>query len=187
MTNLSSNFQVSLKLIVSLIFTATFLIGCDSNEKSLKNNFTVQQKVQKYAKDTVIKGKVTNKKGTILSGEIRVVDSKGAVIVTKQLKNDYHYSVTIPAGTLLPIELKFYPKTKSSDVEKMTAAIIYPNIKKYDINELTTLIAKKAKAMGGYTHVHMVSAAESTISAPDANKTTAGFRGDPTKQYGGWH
>jgi hypothetical protein len=69
----------------------------------------------------------------------------------------------------------------------MTAAIIYPNIKKYDINELSTAIAKKAKVLGGYTHYNMMRAAESTVSVPDANKTTTGFKGDPTKQYGGWH
>ena len=182
-----SSVQISLNLVFSLILTGFFLMGCDNKDKSPKTNFTIQQKVQKYSKDTVLKGKVTNKKGTILSGEIKVLDSKGAVIVTTQLNNDYHYSVTIPAGTVLPIELKFYPAEGDTEAKKMTSAVIYPNIKKYDINELTTLIAKKAKAMGGYTHAHMVSAAESTVSVPDANKTTAGFRGDPTKQYGGWH
>jgi len=30
-------------------------------------------------------------------------------------------------------------------------------------------------------------AADSTVGVPDANKTSTGFRGDPTKQYGGWH
>ncbi len=181
------NFRISPNLVLSLILTGFFLIACDNNGKSPKSSFTIQQKVQKYAKDTVIKGKVSNKKGTILSGEIKVVDSKGAVIVVEQLKNDYHYSVTIPAGTILPIVLNFYPVEGDNEAKKMSSAVIYPNIKKYDINELTTLIAKKAKAMGGYTHAHMVSAAESTVSVPDANKTTAGFRGDPTKQYGGWH
>jgi hypothetical protein len=52
---------------------------------------------------------------------------------------------------------------------------------------LTTSIAKKAQALGGYTHANMVQAAEDTAKVPDANKTTAGFRGDPTTQYGGWH
>jgi hypothetical protein len=52
---------------------------------------------------------------------------------------------------------------------------------------LTTAIAKKAQSMGGYNHANMVRAAEGTIAVPDANKTTEGFRGDPTTQYGGWH
>ena len=69
----------------------------------------------------------------------------------------------------------------------MVSVVVYTSIKKYDINELTTLIAKKAKALGGYTQINMVLAADSTVGIPDANKTTTGFRGDPTKQYGGWH
>ena len=74
-----------------------------------------------------------------------------------------------------------------ADGEKLITAVVHPTITQYDINPLTTLIAKKAKSMGGYSHANMVRAAEGTVTVPDANKTTEGFRGDPTTQYGGWH
>ncbi len=187
MNNLTSKTKPLLQLVLGAILSSSLFMGCDNNSKTSNNNFSVKQKVQSYSKDTVIKGKVSNKKGTILSGKIKVTDTKGKLIVSTSLHNNYHYSVTIPAGTVLPIELHFYPSTKNNDAKKMTSVIIYPNIKTYDINDLTTAIAKQAKALGGYTHAHMVSAAESSVSVPDSNKTTAGFRGDPTKQYGGWH
>ncbi|HCT99478.1 MAG TPA: hypothetical protein DF614_05290 [Methylococcaceae bacterium] len=57
----------------------------------------------------------------------------------------------------------------------------------YDINALTTRIAQRAKSLGGYTRQNMVLAAGDSVNVPDANKTTTGFRGDPTSQYGGWH
>lgn len=41
--------------------------------------------------------------------------------------------------------------------------------------------------MGGYTRANLVRAAEETVHVPDANKTSTGWRGDPTTQYGGWH
>jgi hypothetical protein len=52
---------------------------------------------------------------------------------------------------------------------------------------LTTAIAKAAKTMGGYTRTNMVRAAEETVSVPEGNKTSTGWKGDPTTQYGGWH
>lgn len=186
-TNNASIHSTLRPLVLVTVLISLFLTGCDSNDKSSKKSFTAQQATQKYSEETTLKGKVSNKKGHITTGEIKATDSKGKIVATTQLKNDYHYSIIIPAGTELPIVLSFYPDKKSKNKKKLVSAVIYTSIKKYDINELTTLIAKKAKALGGYTHSHMLIAADSTIDAPDANKTTTGFRGDPTKQYGGWH
>ncbi|MGR9072853.1 MAG: hypothetical protein ACU833_07300, partial [Gammaproteobacteria bacterium] len=86
-----------------------------------------------------------------------------------------------------PVELKAYAGGDRKSENALVSVIIDPNVKTYDINPGTTAIAKKAKSLGGYTPANMMYAAMSGIAAPDANKTTAGFRGDPTKQYGGWH
>lgn len=172
----------ALLLLVSLV-----LNGCNDNSKNNKKSFSVQQKIQKYTKETTLTGKVSNKQRQKSSGEIKVTDSKGKLVTTTQLQKNNHYSVTIPPGTELPILLSFYADNNSINKDKLKTVVIYTSIKKYDINELTTLIAKKAKALGGYTHTNMVLAADSTVGVPDANKTSTGFRGDPTKQYGGWH
>ncbi|MCK4841915.1 MAG: hypothetical protein KAT04_08530 [Methylococcales bacterium] len=172
-------------LIITLLFSI-ILISCSKSDNNNKKNLLGSQKVEKYTKDTLLKGKVSNKKGIKISGEIKVTDSKGKTVLTSQLQKS-NYQITLPAGTELPITLTFFPDSNGSDKNKLIAVVIYTSIKKYDINELTTLIAKKAKALGGYTHSNMVLAADSTVGVPDANKTSTGFRGDPTKQYGGWH
>ena len=170
-----------------LFFLALFLNSCDSNDKSKKKSFSIQQKSQKYTKDTTIKGKVSYNKHTLISGEIKVTDKKGKLIASQKLEKQSQFSIKMPAGTELPLTLTYYPNADSANKDKLVSVAIYTAIKKYDINELTTLIAKKAKELGGYTHSNMVLAADSTVGVPDANKTSTGFRGDPTKQYGGWH
>ena len=71
--------------------------------------------------------------------------------------------------------------------EQWMVAVVDEKISQYQINPATTAIAKAAKTMGGYTRANLVRAAEETVHVPDANKTSTGWRGDPTTQYGGWH
>lgn len=186
---MSVNIKPGIKTIATMLIMLIMSIvinGCDNN-KNNSGSFVIKQKAQKYSKDTILKGKVSNKKVSITSGKIKVTSEKGKLLVSHKLINDNHYSLKIPAGTKLPIIITFYPDKNNKDQSKLVAVVIYPTISKYDINELTTAIAKNAKALGGYTHANMVMAAENTVNVPDANKTSTGFRGDPTKQYGGWH
>ena len=106
------------------------------------------------------------------------------MIANTQLGKGNHYSVTIPSGTVLPLILTF---STEENKDKLVAVALYPAIKVYDINDTSTAIASSAKTRGGYTHKNMVFAADNLVGVPDANKTSTGFRGDPTKQYGGWH
>lgn len=168
-----------------IVFICFFLSACD-NEKN-KNSFSIKQPQQVYTNITTLKGKVRNKISAFNAGTIKVTDNKNHLVATTQLNKSGHYSVEVPAGTKLPVTLSFYKNAKISEKDKLISVAIYTSIKKYDINELTTIIAKKAKALGGYSHSNMVLAADSTVGVPDANKTSTGFRGDPTKQYGGWH
>jgi hypothetical protein len=180
------DFYFKWSFFIILLFCIT-LLGFDSEENKNKKDFSIKQTVQKYTKDTTLKGKVSNKKGLIKSGFISATDNKGKIVAIIELKNSSTYSIIIPAGIELPLVLTFSPKEKSAEKDKLITVAIYTSIKKYDINDLTTLIAKKAKSLGGYTHPNMSIAADQTVGIPDANKTSTGFRGDPTKQYGGWH
>jgi hypothetical protein len=169
--------------ILLLFFMASyFLTGC---EKSNQNTALIKKDIKKYEQATTLEGLVSNNHGPIKAGTIKVTDNYEELVASTALKSNGHYSVKIPADTVLPIVLTFYPE--AADGEKLITAVVHPGITKYDINPLTTSIAKKALSMGGYTHANMVRAAEGTATVPDANKTTAGFRGDPTTQYGGWH
>jgi hypothetical protein len=170
----------------TVIFTVLPLIlgglitGCEQNQKTAKVSQAV---VKKYAQATTLEGAVSNDKGLIKTGKVDVSDENGRLIAHTAVDNG-RYSVDVPADTVLPILLTFASDTGT---EKLVAAVIHDTITKYDINPSTTAIAKAAKTMGGYTHANLTRAAADTVHTPDANKTTTGWRGDPTTQYGGWH
>lgn len=166
--------------ILPVILSGFVITGCEQGQKTAKVSPVV---VKKYAQATVLEGVVSNNKGVIKTGTVEVTDENGRLITHVAVDNG-HYSVEIPANTVLPILLTF---SSEPDAEKLVTAVIHDTITKYEINPSTTAIAKAAKAMGGYTHANMTRAAADTVHTPDANKTTTGWRGDPTTQYGGWH
>ena len=164
-------------LLILLASLALFsLSGC---EKSNKQTLSAPQTIKKFDQATTLEGKVVNEQGPVKNGQVNVNNNQGQLITSTTLQNNDHYRVEIPANTTLPIILSFE--------DKLVSVVIDPFITKYDINPLTTAIAKKALSLGGYTRSNMVIAAEETVHIPDANKTSTGFRGDPTTQYGGWH
>ncbi|MGJ0486158.1 MAG: hypothetical protein ACR65R_16730 [Methylomicrobium sp.] len=176
-TNLLQNWVT----LVTFLLALSGLVGCGN--EAPKSAFP-QQTVKKYEQSAILEGLVSDDKGPIKSGTVKVSDEKGTVIAETALQGSEHYRVEVPAGTMLPIVLTYYPL---SDGSLLITAVIHPTVTKYDITPLSTAIAKKAKALGGYTHGNLLVAAEGMGTVPDDNKTTAGFRGDPTKQYGGWH
>jgi len=160
------------------------LIGCDSKPQP---SVISQPNQEKYEKDKTLQGLVSNDEGPVKTGVIKVLAETGQELSRVELADSPRYSLDVPAGTVLPIILAYYPTADASDETRMIAVVIHAGASKYDINPLSTRIAKQAKALGGYTHKNLVRAAESSGTVPADNKTTAGFRGDPTKQYGGWH
>ncbi|MGZ8159547.1 MAG: hypothetical protein ACXWT1_05375 [Methylobacter sp.] len=172
--------RTNLFTILLVILNSFAVTGCEQEQKTAKMTPAV---IKKYAQTTVLEGVISNNKGVIKTGTVKVTDENDRLITSVAVENG-HYSVEIPANTVLPILLTF---SAESDAEKLVAAVIHDTITKYEINPLTTAIAKAAKAMGGYTHANMTRAAADTVHTPDANKTTTGWRGDPTTQYGGWH
>lgn len=145
-----------------------FLTACNETQQSKP----VVQKVEKYtATSVLLSGKVQN------GSSVEAIDEKQNVIVSATVENG-RYKVEIPAQTKLPIVLR------SGD---LISVVVDTDLTSYDINDLTTKIAAAAKSLGGYTRQNMTLAASNSVNVPDANKTSTGFRGDPTSQYGGWH
>lgn len=172
---------------VLLLFLITIFISLPGCEKSSKTNPLVDNSIKKYAQTVTLNGSVSDRNGPVSSGKIVAADTNGGVIASTELQSGGRYSIVIPAGTVLPIVLEISPGSSSNSGSTLTAVAVDPSVKRYEINPLSTAIAEKAKALGGYTAENMMEAALSRVAAPDANKTTGGFRGDPTKQYGGWH
>lgn len=170
-----------IKGLLTLFIASIFLVACDDQKKKSP---AIKVPVQQYKQLKVLKGAVLDEKGPVREGELKVTDSSGQVVASTKLDNKKHYSIEIPAGTTLPVVLTLSPKGKG---EKLRAVVISSAVSNYDISPLTTKIAAHAKKLGGYTYANMVMAADSTVGVPDSNKTSTGFKGDPTKQYGGWH
>jgi hypothetical protein len=176
--------QKPLFTLFVLLLGSSWLMGCQQ-EQSARTPPVVSLK--SYEKATTLQGTLSGGKGFVATGTLKASDGNGQVIATTVLHNNKKYSLDIPAHTPLPLVLTFSPDSSQSKTEALVTVVVHPSITKYDINPLTTQIAKKAQALGGYTAVNLVQAAESTVSVPDADKTSAGFRGDPTTHYGGWH
>lgn len=179
-------FKQALGLAGVLVLAAAGLGGCDSGPKP-QTSIAAAAKVQQYEQVKTLEGLVTNDDGPIKTGVIKVLTEKGRELSRIELVDGPHYSLEVAAGTVLPIILAYYPAADAADDERMISVVVHAAASKFDINPLSTRIAKKAKEMGGYTHKNLVMAAEGTGTVPASNKTTAGFRGDPTTQYGGWH
>ncbi|GAB6141215.1 hypothetical protein JCM14076_19440 [Methylosoma difficile] len=170
-------------MLLSLLLGLALLSGCDNHKETRSS---AEAAIEKFEHTTILEGYVSNNKRRLKLGAIKATDSDNRLVAITHLKNTAHYEIEIPAGTVLPIVLTFYADIQEG-AEKMTVAVVDADIIQYDINPLTTAIAKRAMALGGYSHVNMMRAAEESVHVPDANKTTAGFKGDTTKQYGGWH
>ncbi|MGH8476680.1 MAG: hypothetical protein ACRER2_13050 [Methylococcales bacterium] len=65
--------------------------------------------------------------------------------------------------------------------------MISPTWTDHDITANSTQVAQKAKSLGGYSAQNMMQATLDTVNRPQGDRTVEGFRGDPTKQFGGWH
>ncbi len=156
------------KLLLIGLFNAFLLSACNEMQQSKP----AAQSVTKYTSTSILlSGKVENK-----TGNVKALDGEN-VIVSTNIENG-RYQLEIPAQTKLPIVLQ------SGD---FISVVVDADVTHYDINSFTTNIAAKAKSLGGYTRQNMILAASNSVHTPDANKTSTGFRGDTTTQYGGWH
>jgi hypothetical protein len=154
-----------------LLLSGLLLTACNDMQQSKP----AKPVTEKYTASTVLlTGKVQGTSQTVeaLDGESQ------NVIVSAQVQEKGRYQLEVPAQTKLPIVLRS---------DEFISVVIDSDVTNYDINSLTTTIAARAKALGGYTRKNIVSAASDSVNAPDANKTSTGWRGDTTSQYGGWH
>lgn len=169
--------------IVPILLVSCLLSACGKDAPPQ----AAKEPVRKYEKALSLQGTVSNNAGLVKSGKVEARTLNGELLAETLLENSARYQLQIPAGTVLPVILHFSPVPAKDGMEKMISVAAHPTNSKYDINPMTTAIAKQAKALGGYTLRNLTQAAEDRVNVPDANKTSTGFRGDPTTQYGGWH
>lgn len=171
--------------LLSVLFLASgMLTSCNSSPQP---SVISKPSLEKYDQAVTLQGAVSNNDGPVKHGVVKALTEQGQLLASVELAGSARYSLEVPGGTALPVLVAYYPTAEAKASERMIAVAIHANTSKYDINPLSTRIAEQAKSLGGYTHNNLVRAAESTGTVPASNKTTAGFRGDPTTQYGGWH
>ncbi len=171
-------------IFLFLLIAICGLTGCNNDNQ---HTTPISHVSKKYDQATTLEGIVSNSHGRIKAGQIKATDSNQQTIASTDIQSNGQYRIAIPANTTLPIVLSFHHEASQANAEQLIVVVIDPMISKYDISPLTTAIANKAKEMGGYTRANLVIAAENMVHVPDTNKTSTGFRGDPTTQYGGWH
>ena len=174
-------------VLLWIVTLTVVLLGCDNTAKPKLNP---QTSSKKYSQTAQLYGTIVQDKGIVTSsGRVlaTTTDNQAQTISETRLANTNHYRLEIPANTVLPLLLTYLPNDDDTKSQKLLTVAVEPDITQYDLNPLSTAIAKKAAQLGGYTRANMITAAESTIAAPAENKTSTGFRGDPTTQYGGWH
>jgi hypothetical protein len=160
--------SINKKLLSIGLLNVLLLSACNDMQQSKP----AMQSVTKYTETAVVlSGKVESK-----TGNVDALDGEN-VISSANVENG-RYQLEIPAQTKLPVVLQ------SGD---FISVVVDADVTNYDINSFTTNIAAKAKSLGGYTRKNMISAASGSVHTPDENKTSTGWRGDTTAQYGGWH
>ncbi|HFD12117.1 MAG TPA: hypothetical protein ENJ32_06585 [Crenotrichaceae bacterium] len=169
-------------IILSIIIAS--LVGCDSGNNA-KTSIISKAPVQKYEKTVTIKGVVRGEKGLIKAGKIKAT-SQTKVIATAEIEKNGRYTIHIPPKTQFPVLISAYPGDASKQ-KVLSVALVNAMLTNHDITPSSTQIAKAAKAMGGYSKENMFKAALGSVNMPDRDTSAAGFRGDPTKQFGGWH
>lgn len=163
-------------LLHSVIVAALMLGGCSESSNDKGSMAGVYPHVE---------GIVTDRDGPVTRGEITMKDKNGATVTTITLNGDSKYSVDIPADTAYPVYLEV-----AGHDGLLEAVVIDVSAVKQDITPLSSLVVRSARDLGGVTKENMARAAINAISqskTAGGKGTTAGFKGDPTKQYGGWH
>ncbi len=103
------------------------------------------------------------------------------------------YQLTLPVGTAFPAILNAYPDGTN---ETLKAAVSSSLAAEQDISPVSTIVVDTALSLGGINEANLAKAAGAAIALRKKSggggggggaATSESFKGDPTKQYGGWH
>lgn len=145
-------------------------------------------------KPSRISGHVSNDDGPVNKARIEAKDAKGQLAAKTELQGgSNNYQITLPVDTAFPVILTAYPDATPNEVLK--AAVSSSLAAEQDISPVSTIVVDTALSLGGINEANLAKAAGAAISlrkksgggGGGGGATTESFKGDPTKQYGGWH
>lgn len=173
------------KIAMTLAFgLLTALPGCDSGGNPTRTS---------SAGPTKLTISVLNDEGPVTAAKVEAKDSGGSVIAKGELKNGAKADLSIPAGTAYPLIVFAYPDEAPN--QPLKAAVTDSQATEQDVSPVTTIVVDTALSLGGITETNLAKAAGAAIAqrkrsgggGGGGGATTESFKGDPTKQYGGWH
>lgn len=173
------------KLAATLALAAlTLFTGCDDGGTAARSSNSAPAKL------TV---SVLTDDGPASAARIEAKDASGSVIAKAELKDGAKASLSIPAGSAYPLIVFAYPEENPNQALK--AAVTDSQASEQDISPVTTIVVDTALSLGGITETNLAKAAGAAIAqrkrsgggGGGGGATTESFKGDPTKQYGGWH
>ena len=141
----------------------------------------------KSAAPTIIAGIVLQDETPVTKASIEATDAGGKLVANTEVNGEGHYRISIPAGASYPVILSASFEGEGSPLK---AAVTSDLGADQDISTVTTIVVNSALSLGGLTETNLAKAAGAAISqrkSTGGSGGSAGFKGDPTKQYGGWH
>ncbi|MCX7112197.1 MAG: hypothetical protein NTX45_19130 [Proteobacteria bacterium] len=172
---------MNIRLLILCLTSSLWLSACNDNAPSTA-----------AIAPTRLTGHVSNDDGPVGQARIEAKDAQGLVAAKTELQGaSSTYQLSLPAGTAYPVILTAYPQT--SPEVPLKAAVASPLAAEQDISPITTIVVDTALSLGGLTEANLAKAAGAAISlrkksgGGGSGATSESFKGDPTKQYGGWH
>ncbi|BCX88422.1 hypothetical protein MIN45_P0791 [Methylomarinovum tepidoasis] len=135
---------------------------------------------------TTIKGLVSDDNGPVPLAVIEATDEQGRLLATTDADASGHFEITIPATAPYPLLLV----ARLPDNKQLLAVVTSNQVVEQDISPYTDLVVKSARQLGGLTPENIAKAAGAAINmrpSQGGKRSSTGFKGDLTKQYGGWH
>ncbi|HEB78064.1 MAG TPA: carboxypeptidase regulatory-like domain-containing protein [Methylothermaceae bacterium] len=133
-----------------------------------------------------IRGLVSDDRGPVPFAEIEATDEDGRLKATATAEQDGHFQITIPPTAPYPLLLV----AKLPNGKELLAVVTSNQVVEQDISPYTDLVVKNARQLGGLTPGNIAKAAGAAINmrpSQGGKRSSTGFKGDLTKQYGGWH
>ena len=175
---------MKIRLFILCMGAILWLTACNDNTSSPSTAAT----------PTRLTGHVTNDDGPVDKARIEAKDAKGQVAAKTELQGGSNaYQLSLPVGTAYPVILTAFPHANPNEVLK--AAVSSPLASEQDISPVSTIIVDTALSLGGINEANLAKAAGAAIAlrkksgggGGGGGATTESFKGDPSKQYGGWH
>lgn len=172
-----------MKIASTLLASALSLMltGCDSG---LQHSGST---APRSAAPHEITGLILDEDGNVSAAHVLVRDNSGATVASTDSSAEGEYRVDIPASATYPL---IFEASLQGVQTPLKAAVTSELASEQDISAVSTIVVDTALSFGGLSEANLAKAAGAAIAQRKKSGGTGsstGFKGDPTKQYGGWH